>query len=116
MVELTQTLDLDQLSTDEVLDRLVLVRKALAGLKASDEALLDRLDQLAEAGEVDQGGFSHQDYAFTWSAGRKSWTYPAGVQELEAKTKAAKKAAEADGSATAKTGEPFWTINPPRQP
>ena len=115
MADLTQTVEVDQLSTDEVLDRLVLVRKALAGLKASDEALLDRLDQLAEAGEVDQGGFSHQDYAFTWSAGRKSWTYPAGVQELEAQTKAAKKAAEADGSATAKTGEPFWTIKPPKQ-
>jgi len=114
MLELTQALDLDQLSTDEVLDRLVLVRKALAGLKATDDALLDRLDQLAEAGEVDQGGFSHQDYAFTWSAGRKSWTYPAGVMDLEAQVKAAKKASEADGSATAKVGEPFWTIRAPK--
>jgi hypothetical protein len=114
MVELTQTLDPDQLSADEVLDRLVLVRKALAGLKATDDALLDRLDQLAEAGEVDQGGFSHQDYAFTWSAGRKSWTYPAGVMGLEAQVKAAKKASEADGSATAKVGEPFWTIRAPK--
>ena len=116
MVEQTQALDLDQLSTDEVLDRLVTVRQAMAALKASDEALLDRLDQLAEAGEVDQGGFSHQDYAFTWSAGRKSWTYPAGVMGLEAQTKAAKKAAEADGSANATTGAPFWTIKPPKQP
>jgi len=114
MVEQTQTLDLEQLSTDEVLDHLVTVRQAMARLKATDDALLDRLDQLAEAGEVDQGGFSHQDYAFTWSAGRKSWTYPAGVQELEAQAKAAKKASEADGSATAKTGEPFWTIKPPK--
>jgi hypothetical protein len=116
MVEQTQTLDFDQLSTDEVLDHLVTVRQAMARLKATDDALLDRLDQLAEAGEVDQGGFSHQDYAFTWSAGRKSWTYPAGVMGLEAQAKAAKKAAEADGSATAKTGEPFWTIKPPKQP
>ena len=116
MVELTQTLDLDQLTTDEVLDQLVQVRQALAELKASDEALLDRLDQLAEAGEVDQGGFSHQDYAFTWSAGRSSWTYPAGVLGLEAQAKAAKKASEADGSATATTGSPFWTIKPPKKP
>jgi hypothetical protein len=114
MVEQTQTLDLDQLSTDEVLDHLVTVRQAMARLKATDDALLDRLDQLAEAGEVDQGGFSHQDYAFTWSAGRKSWTYPAGVQELDAQVKAAKKASEADGTATAKTGEPFWTIRAPK--
>ena len=114
MVDFVQTLDLDQLSTDEVLDHLVTVRQAMARLKATDDALLDRLDQLAEAGEVDQGGFSHQDYAFTWSAGRKSWTYPAGVMGLEAQVKAAKKASEADGSATAKVGEPFWTIKPPK--
>jgi hypothetical protein len=116
MVELIQALDLDQLTTDEVLDQLVQVRQALACLKTQDEALLDRLDQLAEAGEVDQGGFSHNDWAFSWSAGRKSWAYPAGVMALEAQAKAAKKAAEADGSATAKTGEPFWTIKSPRQP
>jgi len=114
MVELTQAFDLDQLSTDEVLDHLVTVRQAMARLKATDDALLDRLDQLAEAGEVDQGGFSHKDYAFTWSPGRKSWTYPAGVQELEAKTKEAKAAAQADNTATANVGEPFWTIKPPK--
>jgi hypothetical protein len=116
MVELTQTLDLDQLSTDEVLDRLVQVRQAMAALKAQDEALLDRLSELVDAGELDPGGFTHQDHTFTWSAGRKSWAYPAGVQELEAQTKAAKKASEADGTATAKTGAPFWTIKPPKQP
>jgi hypothetical protein len=114
MVELTQTLDLDQLTTDEVLDQLVQVRQALAALKASDEALLDRLTQLVDAGELDPGWFTHQGHAFSWSAGRKSWSYPAEVQELEAQTKAAKKASEADGTAAAKVGAPFWTIKPPK--
>ena len=116
MVDLTQTVevDLDAMDADQVLDRLVEVRQALARLKTTDEALLDRLDQLAEAGEVDQGGFSHNDWAFSWSAGRKSWAYPAAVQELEAQTKAAKKASEADGGATATTGAPFWTIRAPK--
>ncbi len=116
MADLTQTVevDLDAMDADQVLDRLVEVRQALARLKATDETLLDRLDQLAEAGEVDQGGFSHNDWAFNWSAGRKSWAYPAAVQELEAQTKAAKAAAEADGSATATTGAPFWTIRAPK--
>jgi hypothetical protein len=116
MADLTQTVevDLDAMDADQVLDRLVEVRQALARLKATDEALLDRLDQLAEAGEVDQGGFSHNDWAFSWSAGRKSWAYPAAVQELESKTKAAKAAAEADGSATVKVGAPFWTIRSPQ--
>jgi len=116
MVDLVQTVDvdLDAMNADQVLDRITEVRTAMARLKASDEALLDRLTQLVDAGELDPGGFSHHDWAFSWSAGRKSWTYPAGVMGLEAQVKAAKKAAEADGSATAKVGEPFWTIKSPK--
>jgi len=116
MADLAQTVevDLDAMDADQVLDRLVEVRQALARLKATDEALLDRLDQLAEAGEVDQGGFSHNDWAFSWSAGRRSWSYPQGVKALEAQLKSAKSAAEADGSATATTGAPFWTIRSPQ--
>ena len=114
MPDSAQTLDFEQLSTDELLDHLVNVRQAMAALKAEDEALLDRLSELVEAGELDPGGFTHQDHAFSWSAGRKSWSYPAAVQELEAQTKAAKKASEADGTATAKVGAPFWTIKPPK--
>jgi hypothetical protein len=116
MVDLVQTVevDLDAMDADQVLDRITEVRTAMARLKASDEALLDRLTQLVDAGELDPGGFSHNDWAFSWSAGRKSWTYPAGVMGLEAQVKAAKKASEADGSATAKVGEPFWTIRAPK--
>jgi len=116
MVDLVQTVevDLDAMDADQVLDRITEVRTAMARLKEADEILLDRLSVLAEAGEVDQGGFSHRDWQIAWSAGRKSWTYPASVQELEAKTKEAKKASEADGSATATTGSPFWTIRAPK--
>ena len=114
MVEAAQTLDLEQLTTDELLDHLIQVRQAIATLQATNDALLDRLDELAAAGEVDQGGFSHNDWAFSWSAGRRSWAYPAGVKALEAQAKAARKAAEADGSATATTGAPFWTIRSPK--
>jgi len=116
MVDLVQTVkvDLGSMDADQLLDCLIEVRTAMARLKEADEILLDRLSVLAEAGEVDQGGFSHRDYAFTWSAGRKSWTYPAGVMSLDAQAKAAKKASEADGSATSKVGEPFWTIRAPK--
>ena len=114
MVEQAQTPDFEHLDADQLLDRLIATRCTIAKLQAEDDAMLDRLDQLAEAGEVDQGGFSHNDWAFSWSAGRKSWAYPAAVQELEAQTKAAKKASEADGSATATTGAPFWTIRAPK--
>ena len=114
MPDPAQTLDLDQLTTDQLLDHLVNGRQAMASLKDQDEALLDRLSELVEAGELDPGGFTHQDHSFSWSAGRKSWTYPAAVQELEAQAKAAKKASEADGTATSTTGAPFWTIRPPQ--
>jgi hypothetical protein len=114
MPDPAQTLDFEQLSTDELLDHLVAVRQAMAALKAQDEALLDRLSELVEQGELDPGGFTHQDHAFSWSAGRKSWAYPAAVQQIEAQARAAKKASEADGSATATTGAPFWTIRPPQ--
>jgi hypothetical protein len=114
MPDPAQTLDFEQLSTEELLDHLVAVRQAMAALKAQDEALLDRLSELVDAGVLDPGGFTHQDHSFSWSAGRKSWAYPAAVQQIEAQAKAAKKASEADGTATAKVGAPFWTIRPPQ--
>jgi hypothetical protein len=114
MADSAQTLDFEQLSTDQLLDHLVAVRQAMAALKSQDEALLDRLSELVEQGELDPGGFTHQDHAFSWSVGRKSWSYPAAVQQIEAQAKAAKKASEADGTATATTGAPFWTIKPPK--
>jgi hypothetical protein len=118
MVDLVQTVEVDlgAMDADQVLDRITEVRSAMARLKASDEALLDRLTQLVDAGELDPGGFTHNHHTFTWSAGRKSWSYPAGVMGLEAQAKAARKASEADGSATETTGSPFWTIKPLKKP
>jgi hypothetical protein len=116
MVEQAQTLDLEQLTTDELLDHLIQVRQAIATLKAEDASLLTRLDELAAAGEVDHGGFKHAGWSFGWSAGKCSYAYPEDIEELEADLTAAKEAAKADGSATADIGEPFWTIKPPKKP
>jgi len=102
------------MDADQLLDCLIEVRTAMARLKEADEILLDRLSVLAEAGEVDQGGFSHRDWRITWSPGRKNWTYPAAVTGLEAQLKEAKRASEADGSALPTTGAPYWTIRGPR--
>ena len=110
MAEQAQAPDFEHLDADQLLDRLIATRCTIAKLQAEDDAMLDRLDQLAAAGEVDQGGFTHNDYSFSWSAGRRSWAYPAGVKALEAQAKAAKKSSEADGSAIATLGAPFWTI------
>ena len=109
-----ENLNLKNLSADQTLDALLDVRRAIAKLQASDASLLARLDELAADGEIDQGGFTHDGWSFGWSAGRRSWDYPPGVMAIEAQAKAAKKAAEADGSATAIFGASFWTIRPPK--
>jgi hypothetical protein len=113
MANQSQVSDFD---ANTVLDCLIDVRRAIAKLQAQDAALLARLDELAAAGEIDQGGFTHAGWSFSHSAGRRSWDYPSAVKALEAQAKAAKKAAEADGSATAIIGASFWTLKPPKKP
>ena len=118
MAEQTQALDYDfsELDADELLDRLIATRVTIAKLQAEDTAMLARLDELAAAGDVDHGGFKHQGYSFSWSAGKCSYAYPEDVEELIADANAAKEAAKADGTATATIGKPFWTIKPPKKP
>ena len=114
LIDITDTLDLKNLSADQALDALIEVRKAIDWLKTRDAALLARLDELAADGEIDQGGFTHAGWSFSHSAGRRSWDYPSAVKALEAQAKAAKKAPESDGSATATIGAPFWTVRAPK--
>jgi hypothetical protein len=114
MAEQTQAPDFEHLDADQLLDRLIATRCTIAKLQAEDDAMLDRLDELASQGLVDQGGFTHNDYSFSWSAGRKSYEYPAGVKALAAQVESAKKAAKADGSAVETLGAPFWTIRAPK--
>jgi hypothetical protein len=105
--------DLSGMDADQVLDHLIQLRTAKAALEAADAYALDRLDELADAGEIDRGGFSHNDWPISWSAGKVTYVYPADVNELEEKLKAAKDAAKAAGTATKTTGKPFWTIKRP---
>jgi hypothetical protein len=116
MSDPTQTfeVDLSAMTADQVLGHLISLRIIKAALEAADAKTLDRLDELADAGEIDRGGFSHDDWSVSWSAGKAAYAYPADVQELEKKLKAAKEAAKAAGTAGRSTGNPFWTIKPPR--
>jgi hypothetical protein len=115
MADFTQTFEvnLSAMSAEQVLDHLIRLRTIKAALEAADAKALDRLDELAEAAEIDRGGFSHNDWAISWSAGKAAYVYPADVQELEEKLKAARDAAKAAGTATKATGKPFWTIKRP---
>jgi hypothetical protein len=115
MADLAQALlaDLRAATADQVLDHLIQLRTAKAALEAADAKALDRLDELADAGEIDRASFSHNDWGISWSAGKVAYVYPADVQELEEKLKAAREAAMAAGTAKKTTGKPFWTIKRP---
>jgi hypothetical protein len=106
-------LDPATLSEEDLLLHLEDLKAALTKLKDTEDLLLDELSKRMEAGDIDPT-FSHNDWAFSWSAGCTSFSYPDHVQALEAQTKAAKKAAEADGTATRSLGRPFWTIRAPK--
>jgi hypothetical protein len=115
MADLTQAFEaeLSAMSAEQVLDHLINLRNIKANLEAANAKVLDRLDELAEAGEIDRGGFSHNDWGISWSAGKAAYAYPADVQDLERKLKEARDAAKAAGTATKTIGNPFWTIKRP---
>ena len=115
MADLTQTseVDLSSMSADQVIEHLINLRTIKAALEAADAKTLDRLDELADAGQIDRGGFSHNDWTVLWSAGKAAYVYPVDVQELEEELKAAREAAKAAGTATKVTGNPFWIIKRP---
>ena len=101
------------LSEDDLLARIEEVKTSIAALKVSEQLLLDELSTRLEAGDLDPA-FSHNDWAFSWSAGKASFSYPPAITALEQQLKDARKAAEADGTATRKLGNPYWTVRPPR--
>jgi hypothetical protein len=101
------------MSADEALDHLTALRKAKYDLEAADAKALDRLDGLADAGEIDREGFSHNDWGISWSAGKAAYDYPDDVKKLEGQLKAAREAAKAAGTAVKTNGNPFWTIKKP---
>ncbi len=100
------------MTTDDLLDQLTATKRQIAELQATYNGLLDRLTEAYQAGEVDPS-FTHNDWSLTYSEGRRTWSYPPAVKQAEATLKAAKRLAEADGTAEPKVGAPFWTVRPP---
>jgi hypothetical protein len=101
------------LSTDELLDLAVAIKAQTKQLAGNLALIQDELTGRMEAGELDPS-FDHEDWGFSWSEGKRSWSYPDGIKTLEGQLKAAQKAAQGDGTATATRGAPFWTIKEPR--
>lgn len=95
-----------------LLDQITDLKAEHKRLEQQLEALLLSLSAAMASGQLDPA-FSHNDWAFSHSAGRLSYAYPAAVEQLERQLKAAKEAAIQQGNATEKRGKPFWTIRPP---
>ena len=100
---------------DDLLDAVTAIKAQQKELDQQLEPLLESLNTAMASGRLDPS-FSHNDWAFSHSAGRLSYAYPAAVGQLERQLKAAKEAAIQQGSATEKRGKPFWTIRPPSAP
>jgi hypothetical protein len=108
MTHLTQAPELD--SIDRQLERIIAIKAALKSLDDELAVLKDSISALVDKAELDHS-FSFNDWIFTYSLGRAKWKYPSAVNCIDTQLKAAKKAAEADGSATKSLGDPFWTIS-----
>ena len=115
MPELTQTpeADLAALDTDELLDCTIAIKATQKRLDGDLAQLQEELTRRVDAGDLDPT-FTHSDWGFNHSNGKASWSYPPAVKQLTDSLKAAKKAAEANGTATKTTGAPFWTIRGPQ--
>lgn len=115
MVELTRTVELDpgQLSLDDLIQYAIDIKSALKQLDASLSTIQEELTTRLKAGDLD-ASFTHDDWSFTWSAGRTSWSYPKEVKEIEVILRNSKRRAEADGSASKSLGAPYWTIREPK--
>jgi hypothetical protein len=98
-----------------LLDQITDLKAEHKRLEQQLEALLLSLSAAMASGQLDPA-FSHNDWAFSHSAGRLSYAYPAAVEQLERQLKAAKEAAIQQGTASEKRGKPFWTIRPPSAP
>jgi hypothetical protein len=110
--ELIATLGEGEDAIDPLLEALVVIKRQQRSLEEQLNALLDRLQQLHESGEVDST-FHFNDTAFSWSPGRVQFTYPEPVLALEQQLKLARKTAEGNGTAVRRHGRPFWTIKLP---
>lgn len=102
--------------TQEVADALYAAAEAKEALLAAQDNLeraTQALDFLVETGVLPEKGLpAVSGFSIYRQEGRVSWSYPAGIKELEAALKKRKQLAEQLGEASQKRGNPFWTIKP----
>jgi hypothetical protein len=99
----------EALTLDQVLDQITATKAQLSILEDRLAGLLDQLSTALDDGEIDPK-FSHEDWTFTHSEGRKTWTYPETVKKH---IKSLQELSQADGTATVKNGAPYWIVKAP---
>lgn len=97
---------------ETLLAKIIDTETAIKRLEIQRQELRDALEVRLQDGDLDPS-FSWNDWSFSHSEGKRSYTYPPTITDLEATIKAEKAAAIADGTAIEKRGAPFWTIKPP---
>lgn len=106
--------DIDQaFNPDQLLSEIIRIKAEIACRQETLKKHLDLLNDLVILGHIDPT-FSYDDHNFTWSAGKRTFTYPPDVLAIKEQLKTAEKKAVALGTATEKFGAPYWTIKPPK--
>lgn len=100
-------------SPEALIDRIITTETAIKRLEDQKETLRDELERLCQAGEIDPS-FKWNDWTFCRSDGKVSYKYSSVIENMEKQIKTLKEEAKANGVAIKKTGDPFWTIKPPK--
>lgn len=101
------------IDVDATLDSVITLKRQIASLQGMLDTALDALRQAVDEGDLDPQ-FSHNDATFNLNAGRASYDYPPEVTQISQALKLAQADAVANGTATIKRGEPFWTVKLPK--
>lgn len=100
-------------SPEALLDALVNARQRKIAAQNDEESLLDQLDQLVEAGEIDlTDPLSWNDWTISQRT-RKTYRYPAHITEQRDALKAAEKLTVALGEAEVVITS-FWEVRQPK--
>lgn len=111
MADLTQTAEPDPI--DQKLERIITIKATQKALDDELALLQESISGLVDTAELDPA-FAFNDWSFNYSPGRAKWEYPPAIGQIDSRLKSAKKAAEADGSATKTIGAPYWIIRSPK--
>lgn len=94
---------------DDLLERVASLTLNIRQLEAELSDAKDELTELFVGGVIDES-FQHNDWSFTYTKGRTTYTYS---DEAKRAIKTLQESDKAMGRAIQKQGASFWTVKPP---